>query len=87
MIEEELDKAIRKLCCSNTRDAKYSDIKRIMVSLGFIEKPGHGSHMKFIRIGYPPLVIASHKPFRPIYLKEFCKYLRENNLWNLEEAL
>jgi hypothetical protein len=85
MIDQKLDSAIRKLCCSNTRDVKYSDIKRIMIRLGFIEKPG-GRHMLFKRDGYPPLVIANHKPFRPYYLKEMCKYLRENDLWNPDDA-
>jgi hypothetical protein len=26
-------------------------------------------------------VVANHKPFRPIYLKEMCKFLIENDLW------
>jgi predicted RNA binding protein YcfA (HicA-like mRNA interferase family) len=82
MIDPKVDKEIRKLCCSNTRDVKYKDIRWIMTHLGFEENSGDGCHKIFKRKGYPSLTISNHKPFRPIYLKSLCHYLIDNNLWS-----
>lgn len=84
-LEARLEREIRRLCCSNTRDVRYADIKWIMERLGFDEKAG-GNHMLFKRKGYPSLTVANHKPFRPIYLKAMCKYLEDNGFWSSEKC-
>lgn len=85
MTDERLFKEIKRLCCLNTRDVKYNDIKWIMEHLGFYEEAG-GNHMKFRRKGYPVFPVAHHKPFRPIYLKEMCKYLETHGFWSPENC-
>jgi predicted RNA binding protein YcfA (HicA-like mRNA interferase family) len=84
-LEARLEREIRRLCCNNTRDAKYNDIKWVMERLGYYEEPG-GNHMRFRRKNYKPLIVANHKPLRPIYLKAMCKYLEENGFWSSENC-
>ena len=84
-LEVRLEKEICRLCCNNSRNVRYEDIKWVMERLGFYEEPG-GNHMRFRRKNFKPLIVANHKPFRPIYLKAMCKYLEDNNFWSSEKC-
>ncbi len=86
MTDERLLKEIKKLCCSETRNVLYSDIVWVMKRFGFKEESGKGSHMKFRKKGYPPFIVPSHKPFKPIYLKLMCQYLEEYHFWSSENC-
>lgn len=86
MTDERLERELKKLCCSDTKNVVYSDIAWVMKRLGFEEKSGKGSHMKFLKKGCPPLIVPNHKPLKPIYLKLMCKLLEDQGLWSTENC-
>ena len=86
MADERLNKELKRLCCSDTKNVTYDDIAWVMKRLSFEEKPGKGSHMLFRKKGFPPLVVPNHKPLKPIYLKLMCKYLEEHGFWSSENC-
>ena len=86
MTDERLNKELKKLCCSDTKNVAYSDIAWVMKRLGFEEKSGKGSHMIFKNKGYPPFVVPNHKPLKAIYLKLMCKYLEDHGFWSSENC-
>lgn len=56
---------------------KKRELEALLVSLGFARKPGKGSHIKWIRQGFPPLIIASHdKEVKPYLNRQVIRVLK-----------
>lgn len=61
------EKALEKLR-QNPKNVRFEELAEILIGLGFVEKPGKGSHSKFV-YGVHVLVIPKRKPFlKPIYI-------------------
>ncbi len=56
---------------------KNGELETLLNWLGFIKKAGKGSHEKWIKQGFPPIVIATHdKEVKPYQLKQVIKVLK-----------
>lgn len=60
---------------------KSKELEALLLRLGFQKKAGKGSHMKWIKKGLPPIVIATHsKEVKPYQLKQVIQVLRIGGL-------
>ncbi len=56
---------------------KSRELETLLLRLGFQKKSGKGSHVKWIKEGLPPIVIATHsKEVKPYQLKQVIQVLR-----------
>lgn len=56
---------------------KKRELESLLISLGFVEKKGKGSHMKWIRKGFPPIIIVSHdKDIKPYLVRQVIQVLK-----------
>jgi predicted RNA binding protein YcfA (HicA-like mRNA interferase family) len=56
---------------------KRKELETLLLGLGFIEKRGKGSHMKWIRPGFAPIIVASHdKELKPYLIKQVIQVLK-----------
>ncbi len=55
---------------------KKSELETLLSGLGFVMKPGKGSHVKWIKKGLPPIVVASHdKEIKDYLIRQIIKVL------------
>ncbi len=47
---------------------KKRELETLLIHLGFVERRGKGSHTKWIKKGFPPIVVASHDKELKLYL-------------------
>lgn len=60
---------------------KRKELETLLLRFGFQKKPGKGSHIKWIKKGLPPIVIATHsKEVKPYQLKQVIQILRIGDL-------
>lgn len=53
------------------------ELENFLTSLGFVRKPGKGSHVKWIKRGMPPVVVASHdKEIKDYLVRQIIRVLR-----------
>lgn len=64
-----LDKLKSRLC-SKPKDFTYEELRTLLVALGFEEKEGSGSRVKFVK-AETKQIISLHKPHNPKFLKEY----------------
>lgn len=56
---------------------KRKEFETLLTGLGFVEKKGKGSHMKWIKKGFPPIIIASHdKDLKPYLIRQVIQVLK-----------
>ncbi len=56
---------------------KKKELETLLAGLGFILKPGKGSHEKWIKTGFPPIVVASHdKDVKDYLIKQVIRVLQ-----------
>lgn len=56
---------------------KKQELETLLGSLGFVKKPGKGSHVKWIKHGMPPIVVASHdKEVKDYLIRQVLKVFR-----------
>ena len=56
---------------------KRRELETLLLGLGFVKKPGKGSHVKWFRQGFPPIVIASHdKEVKPYLMRQVIMVLQ-----------
>lgn len=60
---------------------KGKELETLLLRLGFKKRAGKGSHVKWIKKGLPPIVIATHsKEVKPYQLKQVIQVLRIGGL-------
>jgi len=60
---------------------KKAELATLLNSLGFIMKPGKGSHEKWVKLGFPPIVLATHdKEVKPYQLRQVIQVLKLGGL-------
>ena len=60
---------------------KSKELETLLLRLGFHKKPGKGSHMKWVKEGLPPIIIATHsKEVKPYQLKQVIQVLKIGDL-------
>ena len=60
---------------------KKQELEALLVSLGFVKKPGKGSHVKWVKSGMPPLVVASHdKEVKDYLIRQVIKVLKTGGI-------
>lgn len=65
---------------------KARQLEALLTSLGFEKRSTKGSHVKWIKEGLPPLIIATHdKEVRPYQLKQVIKILEMDGVLNEKE--
>lgn len=53
------------------------ELETLLSSLSFASKPGKGSHMKWIKKGFPPIIIATHdKEIKPYIIRQVIRVLK-----------
>lgn len=53
------------------------EMETLLADLGFAMKPGKGSHAKWIKKGFPPIIIAAHdKDVKDYLVRQVIKVLR-----------
>jgi predicted RNA binding protein YcfA (HicA-like mRNA interferase family) len=56
---------------------KRRELETLLSNLGFVGKPGKGSHMKWIKRRFPPIIIASHdKEIKPYLIRQVIRVLK-----------
>lgn len=56
---------------------KKQELETLLTGLGFVKKPGKGSHVKWVKKGMPPLVVASHdKEVKDYLIRQVIKVLK-----------
>ncbi len=70
-----IDKIIKKFRSSQFGHT-FEDCKKVLESIGFIEKSSRGSHHKFIKNGLNrPFILAKHRPIDPAAINEILKFI------------
>lgn len=60
---------------------KKRELESLLARLGFVHKPGKGSHMKWIKQGLPPIILATHsKEVKPYQLRQVIQVLKSGGL-------
>lgn len=68
-----VDKIIKKFKSSQFCHT-FEDCKKVLESMGFIEKSSNGSHHKFSKTGLNrPFILAKHRPIDPAAINEILK--------------
>ena len=61
----------------NNLTIKKGELETLLDSVGFQKTPGKGSHEKWTRKGFNPIVIATHsKEIKPYQLRQVLKVLK-----------
>lgn len=56
---------------------KKQELETLLGSLGFVKRHGKGSHVRWIKSGLPPLVVASHdKEVKDYLVQQVIKVLK-----------
>lgn len=56
---------------------KKRELETLLSSMGFVGKPGKGSHMKWVKQGLPPIIVATHdKEVKPYLMRQVIKVLK-----------
>ncbi|MCE9624965.1 MAG: type II toxin-antitoxin system HicA family toxin [Deltaproteobacteria bacterium] len=56
---------------------KKAELATLLNGLGFIRKPGKGSHEKWVKKGFPPVILATHdKEVKPYQLRQVIQVLK-----------
>lgn len=54
----------------------FEDCKKVLESIGFIEKSSKGSHHKFSKAGLNrPFILAKHRPIDPAAINEILDFV------------
>lgn len=57
------------------------DLENLLTRLGFEKKQGKGSHVKWLKVKCPPIIVATHsKEVKRYQLKQIIKVLKDCNL-------
>ena len=60
---------------------KKKELEILLSDLGFTRKPGKGSHVKWIKTGLPPIIVATHdKEVKDYLVRQILKVLRMGGL-------
>ena len=60
---------------------KEQELEALLARLGFRQRPGKGSHMKWIKKGLPPIILATHsKEIKPYQLRQVLRVLKIGGL-------
>jgi predicted RNA binding protein YcfA (HicA-like mRNA interferase family) len=60
---------------------KSKELEVLLLRLGFQKKTGKGSHVKWVKKGLPPIVVATHsKEIKPYQVKQVIQVLRIGGL-------
>lgn len=60
---------------------KKKELETLLADFGFTRKPGKGSHVKWIKAGLPPIIVASHdKDIKDYLVRQILKVLRIGGL-------
>ena len=56
---------------------KRRELETLLAGLGFVKKSGKGSHVKWIKSGLPPIIVASHdKEVKHYLLRQVLQVLK-----------
>ena len=60
---------------------KKKELDTLLGQLGFERKSGKGSHEKWLKESFPPIILATHdKEVKPYQLRQVIKILQEGGL-------
>lgn len=72
-----VDKIIKKFRSSQFGHT-FEDCKKVLESIGFIEKSSKGSHHKFTKPGLNrPFILAKHRPIDPAAIIEILEFVNK----------
>ena len=71
-----IDKLISKLE-NNPNNASFDDLKRILEHFGWELRSMRGSHHKFCKEGFKPIILPFHKPIKAYYTQMIIKATKE----------
>jgi predicted RNA binding protein YcfA (HicA-like mRNA interferase family) len=72
-VDEKLIEKIR----ARPAEADFGDVRRLLESFGWSERPGKGSHTVFKKPGYRSITIptVSGRKVKRVYLDQICRIL------------
>jgi len=70
-----VDKIVKKFRASQFGHT-FEDCKKVLETLGFVEKSSRGSHHKFAKQGLNrPFILAKHRPIDPAAIAEILEFV------------
>lgn len=70
-----LDKLFDKILQS-PKEMRYEELERVLTNLGYILRPGKGSHMVFHHKKYHEITVPHRSPVKRVYIEQVKEVLK-----------